>query len=147
MVDGNWTGAFTHHGSSASWGYPGGGGTPSRSLTFALIVNKPLFNMLLIYSQHIKLLTTACVLLPILHHRPAGAYVKVKVLYLQSEGDHEKHTSRHCRGCNLGVCRNFGFCRGHHVASTDIRACRLAFLRSEEHTSELQSLMRISYAV
>src|SRR3546814_5538128 len=37
----------------------------------------------------------------------------------------------------------------HHgrVATTDANRCNPAFRRSEEHTSELQSLMRISYAV
>src|SRR3546814_1154806 len=33
------------------------------------------------------------------------------------------------------------------VATIDERVCRHAEVRSEEHTSELQSLMRISYAV
>src|SRR3546814_4996183 len=33
------------------------------------------------------------------------------------------------------------------VVRHDVNAFRLIFLRSEEHTSELQSLMRISYAV
>src|SRR3546814_6379 len=41
-------------------------------------------------------------------------------------------------------------CRGPHLASTgklDSQAFKLTPVRSEEHTSELQSLMRISYAV
>src|SRR3546814_10344711 len=33
------------------------------------------------------------------------------------------------------------------VLPTNLAACRTCILRSEEHTSELQSLMRISYAV
>src|SRR3546814_3330743 len=33
------------------------------------------------------------------------------------------------------------------ICSTDTRSIRLNGIRSEEHTSELQSLMRISYAV
>src|SRR3546814_4659999 len=33
------------------------------------------------------------------------------------------------------------------VHAAELRAARLGSLRSEEHTSELQSLMRISYAV
>src|SRR3546814_10187359 len=33
------------------------------------------------------------------------------------------------------------------IVRHDVNAFRLIFLRSEEHTSELQSLMRISYAV
>src|SRR3546814_6281198 len=37
---------------------------------------------------------------------------------------------------------------GYHVAEcADIQLVRLEHMRSEEHTSELQSLMRISYAV
>src|SRR3546814_7588581 len=36
---------------------------------------------------------------------------------------------------------------GVEVRLADGRALRAAYLRSEEHTSELQSLMRISYAV
>src|SRR3546814_4371994 len=40
---------------------------------------------------------------------------------------------------------------GHHSANTDLQPEKLgveeSVIRSEEHTSELQSLMRISYAV
>src|SRR3546814_3026710 len=41
----------------------------------------------------------------------------------------------------------FNWCRGcdHHIFNEHI--LRLGRMRSEEHTSELQSLMRISYAV
>src|SRR3546814_1606861 len=35
----------------------------------------------------------------------------------------------------------------HNLAVVDYIANRIAVMRSEEHTSELQSLMRISYAV
>src|SRR3546814_8954374 len=35
----------------------------------------------------------------------------------------------------------------HHFSQGRIRSCSRAIARSEEHTSELQSLMRISYAV
>src|SRR3546814_9985692 len=34
-----------------------------------------------------------------------------------------------------------------HLIGGAVRDCRLQRIRSEEHTSELQSLMRISYAV
>src|SRR3546814_1931714 len=37
--------------------------------------------------------------------------------------------------------------RGHGLASRFAGAMPVGFTRSEEHTSELQSLMRISYAV
>src|SRR3546814_5314067 len=50
-----------------------------------------------------------------------------------------------------GMPRRGGFCRRLSVHwpawSEDILAIDHATLRSEEHTSELQSLMRISYAV
>src|SRR3546814_2245918 len=46
----------------------------------------------------------------------------------------------------------FGWCIGRtflhrHCGRTDIRGASSFAVRSEEHTSELQSLMRISYAV
>src|SRR3546814_4038159 len=42
---------------------------------------------------------------------------------------------------------NFAFTMGVLAAfMTAFYSCRLMFMRSEEHTSELQSLMRISYA-
>src|SRR3546814_5253810 len=37
--------------------------------------------------------------------------------------------------------------RGHDISSSGERSYHRAGVRSEEHTSELQSLMRISYAV
>src|SRR3546814_8344001 len=40
-----------------------------------------------------------------------------------------------------------GFCTAALSSSISARAAALATARSEEHTSELQSLMRISYAV
>src|SRR3546814_8152049 len=46
---------------------------------------------------------------------------------------------QHCRTCG---CRD-----GSRRAQGDGRPCRALERRSEEHTSELQSLMRISYAV
>src|SRR3546814_2842476 len=54
-----------------------------------------------------------------------------------------------CEGCNrmrLTCERKIFMCLGHedHV---DLKAAFRAGGRSEEHTSELQSLMRISYAV
>src|SRR3546814_976599 len=39
----------------------------------------------------------------------------------------------------------FAYLQGHSIADTECKTLRIA--RSEEHTSELQSLMRISYAV
>src|SRR3546814_2842411 len=44
----------------------------------------------------------------------------------------------HCRTAALG---------GHVEACTDCGHWRIAYNRAEEHTSELQSLMRTSYAV
>src|SRR3546814_10538710 len=41
------------------------------------------------------------------------------------------------------LCRN----RSSDTSASGSPACGIAALRSEEHTSELQSLMRISYAV
>src|SRR3546814_1013577 len=40
-----------------------------------------------------------------------------------------------------------GFDEGYRLHVEDLDLCRRARERSEEHTSELQSLMRISYAV
>src|SRR3546814_1428075 len=58
---------------------------------------------------------------------------------------------RRRRADELGVCAR----RGRHKKQSESRRCRgekrlehkYLQLRSEEHTSELQSLMRISYAV
>src|SRR3546814_10839957 len=48
----------------------------------------------------------------------------------------------------IGGQRGFGFFEGTQHRAVDFGERRLAVsLRSEEHTSELQSLMRISYAV
>src|SRR3546814_5140928 len=57
--------------------------------------------------------------------------------------------------CSAGVIRgatefalsNFFICHPDHLARKSRRFQRLRANRSEEHTSELQSLMRISYAV
>src|SRR3546814_15514039 len=38
-------------------------------------------------------------------------------------------------------------CRGYNAVMRDLLLALIVFGRSEEHTSELQSLMRISYAV
>src|SRR3546814_4747390 len=43
--------------------------------------------------------------------------------------------------------RSLGYLRRLGVPSDRVRVCADAAFRSEEHTSELQSLMRISYAV
>src|SRR3546814_1156509 len=56
------------------------------------------------------------------------------------------------RWLQLGACPRRSFCPAHvsSSGSTTLRTTDSRFmsnLRSEEHTSELQSLMRISYAV
>src|SRR3546814_3837840 len=48
--------------------------------------------------------------------------------------------SYHCAGLGGAMARM-------HLAGADFALSRANALRSEEHTSELQSLMRISYAV
>src|SRR3546814_5687554 len=48
--------------------------------------------------------------------------------------------------CGRGRCRDRAGHRGH-AARRRMRRSRARCRRSEEHTSELQSLMRISYAV
>src|SRR3546814_3643471 len=61
-----------------------------------------------------------------------------------------------CAGCTVRVAQRFGccvtavphaVCGEPRAAQTSCRARGRPVLRSEEHTSELQSLMRISYAV
>src|SRR3546814_3617263 len=54
--------------------------------------------------------------------------------------------SSHRRRCRTAPRRDCGCCRRGRTASGS-PDCRIAAARSEEHTSELQSLMRISYAV
>src|SRR3546814_5228372 len=58
---------------------------------------------------------------------------------------------RHARAgaCHLGCHQRFGGQRAirNRIAARKTVAPRAAAQRSEEHTSELQSLMRISYAV
>src|SRR3546814_9628389 len=84
---------------------------------------------------------------------------------LSHHGDRRLHDPRVGRGAVVGLSpRHAGGCEGRGVAGrrTDPRlahgACTrqapeyrrhllLSLRRSEEHTSELQSLMRISYAV
>src|SRR3546814_7538037 len=67
-------------------------------------------------------------------------------------------TSRHCpsvspAGCHLPMASPQGRINGKAETMIKLygtpptRALRAMWLRSEEHTSELQSLMRISYAV
>src|SRR3546814_6644293 len=50
-------------------------------------------------------------------------------------------------GGKLVECRLFRVVVSHGKVGSDALCILLNFLRSEEHTSELQSLMRISYAV
>src|SRR3546814_1567562 len=80
----------------------------------------------------------------------------------RGEGPHSRHP-RHphlrlgaaavglCRDRDVGAARAHGVrCRNpaaDRVGTGDAARFRRAILRSEEHTSELQSLMRISYAV
>src|SRR3546814_9184889 len=54
---------------------------------------------------------------------------------------HHAHT-RPAPSARFRACRALGFRSRQHALSARLRS-----LRSEEHTSELQSLMRISYAV
>src|SRR3546814_1632320 len=62
----------------------------------------------------------------------------VRVVVLRAEG----------RGFNAGVdIKEMQSTEGHDALIGANRGCYAAFARSEEHTSELQSLMRISYAV
>src|SRR3546814_5342548 len=46
----------------------------------------------------------------------------------------------------IAVARHFGM-DGPYAGMAGVFACGVPMVRSEEHTSELQSLMRISYAV
>src|SRR3546814_3492310 len=62
--------------------------------------------------------------------------------------DRQPLRERHAGALRVGLALPFGDVRVDallHFADADPR--KLASLRSEEHTSELQSLMRISYAV
>src|SRR3546814_3646074 len=51
------------------------------------------------------------------------------------------------RSGDLGLPLDRRFTRGFEYSDCRVDDARLVALRSEEHTSELQSLMRISYAV
>src|SRR3546814_4751708 len=53
----------------------------------------------------------------------------------------DRHCRRHCEGHALCFCSELG------LSAHQRERIRDRDLRSEEHTSELQSLMRISYAV
>src|SRR3546814_1418831 len=50
-------------------------------------------------------------------------------------------------GQNAGSCKLLSFAKLQGLSEAETLACFGCFYRSEEHTSELQSLMRISYAV
>src|SRR3546814_7392688 len=54
---------------------------------------------------------------------------------------------RQCVGRGFGLGRGSLFLLNRKPQRCNIIATRFSFGRSEEHTSELQSLMRISYAV
>src|SRR3546814_1639151 len=49
--------------------------------------------------------------------------------------------------CALQMVSSETITAGHPMQAAPPHRCRVATSRSEEHTSELQSLMRISYAV
>src|SRR3546814_7638006 len=51
------------------------------------------------------------------------------------------------RGLHLYAARKPHYCSQHHAQIGNYRSKFICLHRSEEHTSELQSLMRISYAV
>src|SRR3546814_9549623 len=60
----------------------------------------------------------------------------------ECEQAHDHVTAAVLQGDRPELCRADGNEAGH-----DVPPCRVESVRSEEHTSELQSLMRISYAV
>src|SRR3546814_9167127 len=68
----------------------------------------------------------------------------------QNRGDYRLYFHRYTFECRWSAGRNGdGVCHQYfETGAADIADfCRLSSHRSEEHTSELQSLMRISYAV
>src|SRR3546814_1878104 len=65
---------------------------------------------------------------------------------LPMDGRQAAERTRRTRRCYLAAAREASV-RGRRVAARRRLCHRRAMTRSEEHTSELQSLMRISYAV
>src|SRR3546814_2657936 len=90
-------------------------------------------------------------------HEPADAH-DMRVRLASGEGLHRAHDSGRAAHVPLHVLHargrldgNTAGVEGHALADKDsrllLRAASAVPARSEEHTSELQSLMRISYAV
>src|SRR3546814_1481311 len=71
-----------------------------------------------------------------------SGYIPARALQLKARGGHL---------LGIGALPAFGAIRQDRVGNLSQHVLRMsagaAFVRSEEHTSELQSLMRISYAV
>src|SRR3546814_7629015 len=84
---------------------------------------------------------------PVAAHGSADRQSAPLILNFGSEEQRRRYLPRICRG-EIYFC--IGMSEpgsGSDLASVRTRAERTASGRSEEHTSELQSLMRISYAV
>src|SRR3546814_5347015 len=68
-----------------------------------------------------------------------------------AEGRRNRHVVEHCVHGHLAraldACKNLLFLQRNAELLIGSEYLRVQFVRSEEHTSELQSLMRISYAV
>src|SRR3546814_9664976 len=60
-----------------------------------------------------------------------------------------RHAAQHAKGVIMGVEQHLVGLQqiGPHDEGATVAEFEVRYLRSEEHTSELQSLMRISYAV
>src|SRR3546814_4000368 len=80
--------------------------------------------------QHTVLLPTRCPFRMRVSISPKGSLIDITALLLPAGLHHAGNQSRR-----------------REVAQRDARKLKLAVIRSEEHTSELQSLMRNSYAV
>src|SRR3546814_6036528 len=75
----------------------------------------------------------------------AIAHPKIATPLVRAEGNEQKH-------CSLidevaGQLRELGIIANHDSDRAAVGGNRIGAIRSEEHTSEPQSLMRISYAV
>src|SRR3546814_9697920 len=65
----------------------------------------------------------------------------------QYRGDHERQRWPHAASVEQELSNGLSGVERNHIAGQHGPACLRLRTRSEEHTSELQSLMRISYAV
>src|SRR3546814_5802703 len=83
----------------------------------------------------------------LLHHLPARALREQDDGAFRREGRDPRGRSRRCRAAARNPRRTEGAARGTIRDIGRWPARQAAARRSEEHTSELQSLMRISYAV